>query len=156
MNILITGVGGQGNIVLSRIISQIEMNRGNKVKTAENIGMSQRGGSVVSFIRINEDGGPIIPNNSADVCLSLELIEGIRNINKLHYKTKIAVNNKIIYSNLTSPFNQTFDGNWFKSNFEFVWIYNLNDLLTENKMEKAENIALLSFACKDRILNYSL
>ena len=55
MNILITGVGGQGTILASKLLAKDAIARGERVRTAETIGMAQRGGSVVSHVRIGAD-----------------------------------------------------------------------------------------------------
>ncbi len=92
-NILIVGVGGQGIILASDIISLAIMKSGYDVKKSEVHGMSQRGGSVFSFIRY---GGkvysPVISEGEADVLISLEEMEVLRWIK---YANK---NSKIIYS----------------------------------------------------------
>lgn len=95
-NILIAGVGGQGNILLSRVICQLYMNRGCNVKTAENIGMSQRGGSVVSFVRIGDSFGPIIPDGQADILIGLEMYEALRNVSKVNANSIIVLNKRYI------------------------------------------------------------
>ena len=53
-DILVCGVGGQGTVLASRILAQCAMNRGQFARTAETIGMAQRGGSVLSHVRMGE------------------------------------------------------------------------------------------------------
>ena len=62
MNILLAGVGGQGTVLASRLLAQCGIDRGETAHTAETIGMAQRGGSVVSHVRLG-DGmhSPLIP-----------------------------------------------------------------------------------------------
>lgn len=70
---LLCGVGGQGTVLASRIIAEAAMIRGLSAKTAETIGMAQRGGSVVSHVRIGRDiASPTIPKGAADVILGFE------------------------------------------------------------------------------------
>ena len=67
-NILICGVGGQGTVLASRIIAASAMNMGEKVMSAETIGMAQRGGPVTSHVRIGSDVfSPLIPFGQADI-----------------------------------------------------------------------------------------
>ena len=66
-NCLLCGVGGQGTVLASRIIAAAAMAKGLHAKTAETIGMAQRGGSVVSHVRIGEEiASPMIPYGTAD------------------------------------------------------------------------------------------
>jgi indolepyruvate ferredoxin oxidoreductase beta subunit len=81
MNILIAGVGGQGIILASRAIAEAAIAAGLPVRTAETIGMAQRGGPVVSHIRIGASHyGPLIPHGAADILVACEPAEGARNL----------------------------------------------------------------------------
>ena len=83
-NILLCGVGGQGSILASKLIALAAMNRKLKVRSAETIGMAQRGGSVVSHVRIgSEIWSPMIPRGQADLILAFEPGEALRNIDFL-------------------------------------------------------------------------
>lgn len=78
-NILMVGVGGQGIILSSDILSRAALNEGFDVKKSEIHGMSQRGGSVFSHIRFGEKVfSPVIPDGEADILLSLEEMESLR------------------------------------------------------------------------------
>ncbi|MDR1409411.1 MAG: 2-oxoacid:acceptor oxidoreductase family protein [Oscillospiraceae bacterium] len=79
MNILIAGVGGQGTVLLARLIADMALAHGAVVRGSETIGMAQRGGSVVSHVRIGEMAySPLIPAGEADVLLAFEPREAIR------------------------------------------------------------------------------
>jgi indolepyruvate ferredoxin oxidoreductase beta subunit len=83
-NILICGVGGQGTVLASRIIAASAMNMGEKVMSAETIGMAQRGGPVTSHVRIGVEAySPLIPMGSADLIIGFEPSEVVRNIGYL-------------------------------------------------------------------------
>jgi len=78
-NILVAGVGGQGALLSSRILSQAAVGEGQRVVCGEIHGMAQRGGSITVHVRIGERvHGPIIPLGRAQVLLGLELIEPLR------------------------------------------------------------------------------
>lgn len=79
-NIIITGVGGQGNVMASRVLSNMLVNRGFMITIGETFGASQRGGAVMSHIRISEKGtwSPQIPRGKADVVIALEPVEALR------------------------------------------------------------------------------
>lgn len=76
---LLCGVGGQGTVLASRILASAAMNRGMFARTAETIGMAQRGGCVVSHVRFGEDvDSPLIPQGKADVIIGFEPGEAVR------------------------------------------------------------------------------
>lgn len=78
-NIVLCGVGGQGTILASKLISAAAMAKGLAVRSAETIGMAQRGGSVFSHIRIGDDAVcPMIAKGSADIILGFEPGEAVR------------------------------------------------------------------------------
>ncbi len=78
-NIILCGVGGQGTVLASRLISSAAMSRGLPVLSAETIGMAQRGGSVFSHLRIGENlYSPMIAKGEADLILAFEPGEGVR------------------------------------------------------------------------------
>ena len=79
MNILIVGVGGQGTLLASRILGTLAQNLGLDVKVSEVHGMSQRGGSVVTYVRMGETvHSPLIENVEADAMLAFEELEALR------------------------------------------------------------------------------
>ncbi|HKL26674.1 MAG TPA: indolepyruvate oxidoreductase subunit beta [Desulfuromonadales bacterium] len=93
-NILMAGVGGQGTLLASEILSEVLMQAGYDVKKAEVHGMAQRGGSVVSHVRF----GPkvysaIIPEGGADILFGFELLESYRYLPLLAPQGTVVVNN---------------------------------------------------------------
>lgn len=79
MNCLLTGIGGQGTVFASKLIGQSAMALGREVRTAETIGMAQRGGSVVSHLRVDEGSlSPLIGIGHADVVIAFEPGEALR------------------------------------------------------------------------------
>ncbi|MCU0576332.1 MAG: indolepyruvate oxidoreductase subunit beta [Desulfobacterota bacterium] len=79
-NIIITGVGGQGNVTASRMLAGMLVGRGYSVTIGETFGASQRGGSVMSHMRISSHGAwsPQIPKGKVDLVVSLEPSETIK------------------------------------------------------------------------------
>ncbi len=78
-NVLLCGVGGQGTVLASRLIALAAMEKGMEARGAETIGMAQRGGSVVSHVRIGQDiSSPLIPHKGADVLIGFEPAEAVR------------------------------------------------------------------------------
>ncbi len=79
INILIVGVGGQGTLLASRILGNLSQIRGKQCKLSEVHGMSQRGGSVVTHVRIGDTVySPIISQGQADVIIAFEKLEALR------------------------------------------------------------------------------
>ena len=78
-NIILTGVGGQGTVLASKLIAAAAMKKGMQVMSAETIGMAQRGGSVFSHLRIGEAiASPMIAKGEADLILGFEPAETVR------------------------------------------------------------------------------
>lgn len=79
-NLIVCGIGGQGNILLSRMIGRILTGKGYRVNIGETFGAAQRGGSVYSSMRVSKtrDFGPLVPEGSAHLILSLEPLEALR------------------------------------------------------------------------------
>ena len=78
-NIMIVGVGGQGTLLASKLLGRLLLGKGFDVKVSEVHGMSQRGGSVVTYVRWGEKVySPIIDKGQADAILSFELLEAAR------------------------------------------------------------------------------
>ena len=78
-NIIIVGVGGQGILLTSKILGYLALDMGENVKVSEVHGMSQRGGSVITYVRIGSDvHSPLIDPGEADFVLSFEKLEALR------------------------------------------------------------------------------
>ncbi len=78
-NIMIVGVGGQGTLLASKLLGKLLLGKGYDVKVSEVHGMSQRGGSVVTYVRYGEKVySPVIDKGEADVIVSFELLEAAR------------------------------------------------------------------------------
>lgn len=96
-NLLISAVGGQGGLTLSRVIASAAVKIGLKVRVGETLGMSQRGGAVVSFVRMGEDVySPLIPEGETDVLIGMEPIEALRAAKYVGSKTLAIVNTRAI------------------------------------------------------------
>lgn len=78
-NIMIVGVGGQGTLLASKLLGKILLMKGYDIKVSEVHGMSQRGGSVVTYVRYGDKVySPVIDKGEADIILSFELLEAAR------------------------------------------------------------------------------
>jgi indolepyruvate ferredoxin oxidoreductase beta subunit len=99
-NILITGVGGQGVILMSELLGRAAVADGLRVRGSEILGMAVRGGSVTSAIRIGEDVyGPLIPTGKCQALVGMEPSEALRNISYLSKSSLVLLNTAV-----TAPF----------------------------------------------------
>ena len=96
-NIMIVGVGGQGSLLASKLLGRLLVDEGYDVKVSEVHGMSQRGGSVVTYVRFGEKVySPIIDKGEADFIVSFEKLEAARYASYLKKGGKIIVNSQEI------------------------------------------------------------
>lgn len=97
INILIVGVGGQGTLLASKLMGKIYIDSGYDVKVSEVHGMSQRGGSVVTYVRFGEKVySPVIAEGEADFIVSFEKLEAARHAKCLKKGGTIVVNTQTI------------------------------------------------------------
>ena len=96
-NVMIVGVGGQGSLLASKLLGHLLMAQGYDVKVSEVHGMSQRGGSVVTYVRYGDKvSSPVIDKGEADYIVSFELLEAARWTSYLKPQGKIIVNTQQI------------------------------------------------------------
>lgn len=97
VNIALVGVGGQGILLASEVISRAAMLAGRDVKKSEVHGMAQRGGSVVSQVRIGEKVySPLIPEGETDILVSFELLESLRYADSVAQNGTALINTQVI------------------------------------------------------------
>jgi len=98
IDILLVGVGGQGTILASRILAHVGQAAGYDIKVSEIHGMAQRGGSVVTQVRMGEKVySPLIEEGRADVILAFEKLEALRWLSYLKPGGSLLVNDQAIY-----------------------------------------------------------
>ena len=141
-SIYICGVGGQGIIKTSTIIGEAAMNQGLDVVMSEIHGMSQRGGSVSTELKIGGFNSSIIPNQGADMLLAFEPIETIRGLDKVNSETKIVYNTHPIVPSSTVY-------KVLKENFKHVLPINGTELAIESGSILALNMVLLGAVTAD-------
>ena len=96
-NVMIVGVGGQGSLLASKLLGHLLLKEGYDVKVSEVHGMSQRGGSVVTYVRFGEKVySPIIDKGEADFIVSFEKLEAARYLEYLKPDGRIVVNTQEI------------------------------------------------------------
>ena len=92
LQVVLAGVGGQGVLFASRLIYELAQRRGEAVIGSETHGMSQRGGSVVSHLKIGNFYGPLIGKGRADLLLALQREEGLRSLPMLKEGGEAVIN----------------------------------------------------------------
>lgn len=96
-SVIIVGVGGQGTLLASRLLGNVVISEGYDVKVSEVHGMSQRGGSVITYVRFGEKvASPIIERGEADLIIAFEQLEAARYLPYLKKGGKIIVNTQKI------------------------------------------------------------
>ena len=96
-NLMIVGVGGQGSLLASKLLGRLLVDGGFDVKVSEVHGMSQRGGSVVTYVRYGEKVySPVVAEGEADFIVSFEKLEGARYLKQLKPEGQIIVNTQQI------------------------------------------------------------
>ncbi len=150
-DLLIVGVGGQGNILFSKILGEVFLNEGYDVKVSEVHGMAQRGGSVVTFVRAGEKVySPLVDKAQADYIIAFEKLEALR---WLEYLKKDGM---VIYSDYEIPPISVIGG---KSRYPDVdsilkdigvrhYKIEISSLLMELKNPRVQNTIMLGFFSK--------
>jgi indolepyruvate ferredoxin oxidoreductase beta subunit len=140
LDLLITGVGGQGAILASDIIGKAAVISGLPIRAAETHGMAQRGGSVVNHIRLGIDLGSMIPKKGADIMLALEPMEAVRYLDFLKDGGVVIVNTQpIIPVTVTSGLAK------------YPEVQEILDTLSEKYIVKAFNADELAYEAGSRL-----
>ncbi|MEG0829884.1 MAG: indolepyruvate oxidoreductase subunit beta [Anaerovoracaceae bacterium] len=153
INILIVGVGGQGTLLASVLLGNIALEEGYDVKLAEVHGMAQRGGSVVTHVRISENkvSSPLIEEGGADVIVAFEELEAYRWISYLKKGGDIFINEQqikpmpVIMGQADYPENIV---EFLRKNAGSVTAFDALKIATECGNAKAVNIVLLGAMAK--------
>lgn len=150
---LLCGVGGQGTVLASKLIAFAAMEKGENVRTAETIGMAQRGGSVVSHVRTGEEiNSPLIPLGSADVIIGFEPAEAVRCLPYLKKGGVAVVNSRAVKPVTASLSDSGYDGAemlaFLRENVEKLYVIDGNKACDDIGSAKVLNVVLLAAAVK--------
>jgi indolepyruvate ferredoxin oxidoreductase beta subunit len=148
MNIqmIISGVGGQGVLLVTRIISDYVLHEGYPLIGSEDHGMSQRGGSVITYLKIGEFSSPLVKRGSADLLLSLERNEALKTLHYLRPSTN-GQTGGIGFINASDPgyMNEPIR-NYLRDNGIEIHIFSADRIAVEMGSVQSTNIALMGFA----------
>jgi indolepyruvate ferredoxin oxidoreductase, beta subunit len=159
-NILLAGVGGQGILLASEVLSEVMMMAGMDVKKNEIHGMSQRGGSVTSHVRYGEKVySSIIPEGEVDILFSFELLETCRYLPLLRKNGQVIVNNLKIAPPSVALGKQAYPENLTEEiakQFPATTVVNGLDLALEAGNPKTVNTVLLGTLSTILDIDYEL
>jgi indolepyruvate ferredoxin oxidoreductase beta subunit len=159
-NIIICGVGGQGTVLASRLLAATAMRLGVKIKTAETIGMAQRGGSVVSHIRIGEGNySPMIGKYGADLIIGFEPAETVRNLAFLKPGGTVVTSIAPVVPVSALTGGQTYELDallaFLKENVDNLKLIDARAAAREIGSEKIINVLLLGLAAESGLLGFT-
>ena len=152
MNVIFTGVGGQGVILAGKVLMNAALNAGYDIKESEVHGMAQRGGTVDCCVRYDKKlYSPLIEKGTADYIVSFELLEIMRKLDYLAPEGTIIVNNlKIDPAPVqTGELEYPFDiPEWLYANIKNSQVIDTEDALKEAGSKKSLNIVMLGALSK--------
>ena len=147
IQMIISGVGGQGVLLVTRIFSEIALREGFPMIGSEDHGMSQRGGSVMTHLKIGDFDSPLVKKGSADILLSLEKNEAYKT---LHYlkPSRMARNGGLCFINAADPnyMNPQIQTYLKEKGIEACCVMGPTMLAREMGSIQSANIALIGFA----------
>ena len=158
-NIVLCGVGGQGTVLASKLVAAAAMNKGFEVKSAETIGMAQKGGSVMSHLRIGEDAlTSMIGSGEADLIIGFEPSETVRMLPFLKNGGAIITSDRAVM-----PVTAALKGSSYKGSDMTDYLKSLKDIgklvivdtetaVKEVGSSKAMNMILLGAASRAGLL----
>lgn len=149
---LLCGVGGQGTVLASRIIAAAAMEKGRRARTAETIGMAQRGGSVVSHVRTGDEiPSPMIPKGRTDILIGFEPGEAAANIEYLKANGTLILCAQEVKPITASLGRSAYDGNecidYLRSKVDRFYTIDVEKIIEECGTSKVLNVAVVGALC---------
>lgn len=160
-NCLLCGVGGQGVVLASKLLAYTALEKGLFVRTAETIGMAQRGGSVVSHVRMGEViYSPLIPKGEADMILAFEPGEAVRNLPYLKEGGVVVVNDKAVKPVSAALGQNPYDGQqmleYLQRTDVLLCVLKGEEICRKAGSNKVLNVALLGAAAAAGVLGMTM
>jgi len=161
INIILAGVGGQGIVLASKMITQTAMDKGMQVRSSETIGMAQRGGCVASHIRIGERiFSPLIPRGTVDIIIGFEPAEAVRYLTYLKENGIVIVSQKAIKPAFDPKATMEYDEQemlkYLISHVKCLQIVDADAIYAECGSAKILNTALLGVAAATGVFGFSM
>lgn len=160
-SVILCGVGGQGTVLASKLISYAAMAKGEDVKSAETIGMAQRGGSVTSHVRIGENAfSPLIPQGKADVMIAFEPAEAVRNLSYIKKDGVVIVSKKAVKPVTASLSKKVYEGkdmlDYLEKKVKRLLVVDGEKAMAELGSSKVLNVVLLGAAIASDEIDLSM
>lgn len=157
-NIILCGVGGQGTVLVSKLLAAAAMAKGLPVKTAETIGMAQRGGSVFSHVRIGEGvDSPLIGRGRAGIIIAFEPAEAVRQLPYLRAGGTVVVSSKPIIPVSATIGGPTYDLDaimaYLRAHVENLIVVDADAAAAGLGSSKCLNVVLLGAAVRSGVLS---
>lgn len=161
MNILLAGVGGQGTVLASKLIAQTAMNQGLNARTAETIGMAQRGGCVVSHVRIGREiHSPLISQHTSDLIIGFEPAEAVRCLPYLKENGAVIVSTKAVKPVTASLTGSSYSGEemiaFLQTQISRLYLIDAETICNRLGSTKVLNVVLLGAAAGAGLLGVTL
>ena len=160
-NIILCGVGGQGTVLASKLLASAAMRRGLPVKTAETIGMAQRGGSVFSHVRLGEGASsPFVARGKADLIIAFEPAEALRQLPYLREGGAMVVSSRPVV-----PVSATIGGpaydlkgimSYLRSHVARLTVVDADRAVSELGSAKVMNVVLLGAAVRSGAIELTI
>ncbi len=151
-DIILAGVGGQGTVLASKLLARAAMDVGLPVRTAETIGMAQRGGCVVTHVRVGECASPMVPMGQADMIIGFEPGEAARSLGYLKPGGSVvtAINGVIPVSASLGGCNYDPEKivEYLRRNIERLTLVDADEIAKRCGSYKVINVALLGAAAR--------
>ena len=160
-SVILCGVGGQGIVLASKLISYAAMAKGEDVKSAETIGMAQRGGSVTSHVRMGENAfSPLIPQGKADVMIAFEPAEAVRNLSYIKEDGVVIVSKKAVKPVTASLSKKVYEGkdmlDYLEKKVKRLLVVDGEKAMAELGSSKVLNVVLLGAAIASDEIDLSM
>jgi len=160
-NCLLCGVGGQGTVLAAKLIAYSAMEQGKQVRTAETIGMAQRGGCVVSHVRIGERiASPLIPHRKADVLIGFEPGEAVRCLPYLKEGGLVVVSTRAVQPVTALLSKHAYSAeemlNYLRAHVSNLVLVDAEQVIRTCGSARALNVALLGAAAQSGKLDISV
>jgi len=148
MNIqmIVSGVGGQGVLLVTRVFSEIAIKEGYPLIGSEDHGMSQRGGSVITHLKIGDFGSPLVKKGCADILLSLEKDEALKTLHYLKPSTNGKDGGLCFVNAPTADYMAAEIRSYLKEKGIGVYVFGADQLAKEMGSIQSANVALIGFA----------
>lgn len=158
---LLCGVGGQGTILASKLLADGALLRGATVRATETIGMSQRGGSVVSHLRMGDNThSPMIPHGKADVMIAFEPAEAVRNLCYLSPNGVLIVAKKAVKPVTATLSGSNYDGSemldFLTAQVPHLVVVDGDSICAQLGSSKVLNVVLLGAATASGMLGFTM